>query len=361
MKKLRMSSLLAGAFIFLFSQALVPCTTFCFQADGHWVFGRNYDWSVEHCRIMVNKRGVSKQGFAEGSVAKWTSKYGSVTFNQYGREFPLGGMNEAGLVVECMWLDATELPHVDSRPALNSLQWIQYQLDTADCVADVIASDGKIRIAPEHAQPLHFLICDAAGHAVVVEFLAGEMVARTAGNLPRTVLTNNTYAHSVGLLNALRKGEADPAFLKANNSLQRFVRAARGVVEWKNAEAGNAVDHAFDILERVSMKRTIFSVVYDPGRKRIHFFTRAATKRRFFRFDAFDFSCATPVQILDTAADLQGDVTEKFVEYSLAANLELVKSAFAETDFLKDTPASVMEKIAGLPRSFTCAKSTRPR
>lgn len=29
----------------------------------------------------------------------WTSRYASVTFNQWGREFPMDGMNEAGLVV----------------------------------------------------------------------------------------------------------------------------------------------------------------------------------------------------------------------------------------------------------------------
>ena len=37
---------------------------------------------------------------AKGTPASWVSKYGSVTFNQYGRELPTGGMNEAGLVVE---------------------------------------------------------------------------------------------------------------------------------------------------------------------------------------------------------------------------------------------------------------------
>jgi penicillin V acylase-like amidase (Ntn superfamily) len=30
-----------------------------------------------------------------------------VTFNQYGRNFPSGGMNEAGLVIELMWLEGS--------------------------------------------------------------------------------------------------------------------------------------------------------------------------------------------------------------------------------------------------------------
>jgi choloylglycine hydrolase len=34
----------------------------------------------------------------DGKTISWISKYGSITFNQYGREFPTGGMNEKGLV-----------------------------------------------------------------------------------------------------------------------------------------------------------------------------------------------------------------------------------------------------------------------
>ena len=66
----------------------------------------------------------------------WTSRFGSLTFNQYGREFPSGGINEKGLVVELMWLDDTRYPAPDGRGELPTLQWIQYQLDTAANVDD---------------------------------------------------------------------------------------------------------------------------------------------------------------------------------------------------------------------------------
>ena len=33
---------------------------------------------------------------------EWISKYGSISFNQFGAEFPYGGINEEGLVVEIM-------------------------------------------------------------------------------------------------------------------------------------------------------------------------------------------------------------------------------------------------------------------
>ena len=56
-------------------------------------------------------------------------------------------MNEAGLVVSAMGLEQTEYPAPDARPAISAFQWIQYQLDTAATVADVIASDAELRIS----------------------------------------------------------------------------------------------------------------------------------------------------------------------------------------------------------------------
>jgi len=71
------------------------------RSKGRVLFGRNYDWNFGDGLIFVNKRGVAKtsSGSESPNPAKWISRYGSVTFNQYGRENPTGGMNEAGLVV----------------------------------------------------------------------------------------------------------------------------------------------------------------------------------------------------------------------------------------------------------------------
>src|SRR5262249_3154415 len=119
------------------------CTTFLLQGSGALYFGRNLDWFWEDGIIVINPRDVQKSAFVlPGSTpAKWTARYGSLTFNQFGREMPFGGMNEAGLVVENMWLDETEYAEPDSRPAVNLLQWIQYQLDNCKSVAEVISND----------------------------------------------------------------------------------------------------------------------------------------------------------------------------------------------------------------------------
>src|SRR5438477_4854789 len=85
------------------------CTTFLLQGTGALYFGRNLDWYWEDGIVVVNPRNLQKAAFVlpGNTPAKWASRYGSVTFNQFGREMPFGGMNEAGLVVENMWLDET--------------------------------------------------------------------------------------------------------------------------------------------------------------------------------------------------------------------------------------------------------------
>lgn len=90
--------------------------------------------------MIVNPRGVAKTAFVDKGEepACWTSKYASVTFNQFGQEKPFGGMNEAGLVVEQMMLGETEYPAPDGRPVIELLQWIQYQLDCCRSTAEVI-------------------------------------------------------------------------------------------------------------------------------------------------------------------------------------------------------------------------------
>jgi choloylglycine hydrolase len=78
------------------------CTAFCFKNNSEVLFGKNYDWSIGDGMIFVNKRNMAKVASPENEkkVLGWVSKYGSITFNQYGWEQPSGGMNEAGLVIE---------------------------------------------------------------------------------------------------------------------------------------------------------------------------------------------------------------------------------------------------------------------
>src|SRR5688572_4523016 len=154
------------------------CTTFFLAKNGQLAFGRNYDWLTDAGMVCTNLRGLSKTSMKmpEGSSITWVSKYGSITFNQYGKEFPMGGMNERGLVIEMMWLDGSQYPKPDKRPALYVLQWIQYQLDNSASVKEVIATNKRIRISSQANPPIHYLVADSYGDAATIEFLNGKMV-----------------------------------------------------------------------------------------------------------------------------------------------------------------------------------------
>jgi penicillin V acylase-like amidase (Ntn superfamily) len=332
------------------------CTTFCFQHEGQWIFGRNFDWMVEDGLVIVNKRNVSKEAQFERNPARWTSRYGSVTFNQYGREYPQGGMNEAGLVVESMWLNGTEYPAVDDRPELAELQWIQYQLDTAASVEEVIASDSEVRISTEHASPIHFLACDRDGHCASVEFLSGEMVVHTGKSMPFTALTNNTYKYSTAFLKSVDGSEGSDAFGIADFSLKRFYWAAEGVRDYDLKSSGPPVEYAFGILQRVAQDHTQWSIVYDPANRRIHFFTSSEPSVRSVDVSAFDFSCSAAVRILDMSHQGEGDVTGAFVDYTYEANYDQIHKAFRGTDFLRGIPDEVLRSIARYPEMMECTE-----
>jgi choloylglycine hydrolase len=335
----------------------LPCTTFCFEDSGQWIFGRNFDWSVEVGLVVVNKRGIEKTSYVEDNPASWTSRYGSITFNQHGRELPMGGMNEAGLVVECMWLKATEYPPPDSRSALGEAQWIQYQLDSAATVQEVIASDADVRITPHRASPIHFLVCDSQGGCASIEFLGGEMVVHTGESMLTRALTNNSYKDSQAFLEACAGDESSAVFQTANYSLKRFfwaAQGARGYAAGPRSAHGSGVDHAFAILNKASVGRTQWRVVYDIGGGSIYFRTRSLPEVRFIDLHSFDFSCDSPVTILDMGRACAGDVSPDFVEYTYEANYNLIRISYAETDFLQNVSEEALQWIARYPESMPC-------
>jgi choloylglycine hydrolase len=79
------------AFTFMVSVSNAhPFTSLSFDNNGQIVIAVNYDWSIGEGLIIVNKRGVKKiaeqhRNLKSDKPARWTSKFGSGTFNQIGR------------------------------------------------------------------------------------------------------------------------------------------------------------------------------------------------------------------------------------------------------------------------------------
>ena len=307
------------------------CTSFLLPWGGKVVFGKSYDWNSGHGLLLVNKRAVAKQALllpgTPARPARWVSRHGSVTFNQYGRDLPLGGMNEKGLVVEVMWLNKTDHGAAQKKvPSLNELQWIQYVLDTAGTVSEAISQARKVHVIKAHGA-VHYLACDRTGACAAFEYLGGKLVIHSGKELPVRVLTNNTYANSVTYLRRHAGFGGKQSTPTSLSSRDRFVRAAALVrAAQKGKRKGTAVARAARVLDSVFTKGwTRWQIVYEPHAGRIHF--RASGNRKFYTMDARaqDYSCKTPVKVVDLLGTITGKRLARAVDYRTEHNLKLLQ------------------------------------
>ncbi len=345
-------TLLAALIAFGLTAPSHACTTFCLRDNGRILFGKNYDWNIGEGLLVVNQRGVARTAdIPNDRKASWVSRYGSVTFNQYGRDFPSGGMNEAGLVIELMMLDGSRYPAPDQRPAVDILQWIQYNLDSHATVAEVLAADQKVRIADD--VPLHYLVADRKGQVATVEFLNGRLVAHTGESLPVAALTNSTYVESEKARQQAKERNVEP---QGPGSLARFVRAAERVTTFDGAK-GDAVEYAFATLDQVAQGAyTQWSIVYEIDRARVHFRTRDHRPVRSLSLKDLSFECGQPVRVLRLDAKVQGDVAQKLVPYTRQINYDLVHASFSKTSFLTSVPDAELQRLAAYPEAAACRR-----
>lgn len=351
--------LLSGLGGLLPFHAAGACTTFCLSRGDEVVYGKNYDWQNGNGYLMVNQRGAAKTALVgpPDRPASWTSRYGSVTFNQWGREFPSGGMNEAGLVVELMWLDGTRYPERDARPALGALEWIQYQLDNFARVSDVVAQAARTRIVS--AAPLHFLVCEKTGRCATVEFLGGRLVAHHGSKLPVPALANHSYEDSLEFLKSRRAAEegGEERITGGRGSLERFARASAMMEDYASRTETTPVQYAFEILDRVAQGSfTQWSIVYDLRRGRVHFKTRANRSERSVDLRALDFACGGALRMIDLEAPGAGDVTRRLGAYTPEKNRALVFQSYETTPEFRGAPREVVAAIASHPERTTCAR-----
>ncbi len=328
------------------------CTTFVLEHEDQVLFGRNYDWHLDTGLVVVNKRGVAKKAFSFEKPIAWESRYGSVTFNQYGREFPNDGLNEAGLAVAVMWLDTTKYPSTDERQTITSAQWVQYQLDTAKSVEDVIASDDKLRIT--HLAGAGSLPGGRRHRAAaVIEFLDGKMVVHTGKKLEAKVLANNTCDDLQGYLHRFRGFGGGDEPHGTSSSFDRYVTGADAS---RRVAAGELPATAETVLETLGKAAqgnfTKWSIAYDLANKRITYRTHRQPEIKTIAFDELDFDSATPVQVIDINTSETGNLVPHLQTYTTALNRALIDQAFDATWFLKPFPALIRQQIAEYPEKY---------
>lgn len=288
-----------------------------------------------------------------GTAAEWTSRYGSLTFNQHGRDFPLGGFNEAGLAVEILWLPGTRYPDPDKTPSLNEAQWIQYHLDTAGSVSEMITRARSVMINPVFAET-HYMACDKTGNCASFEYLKGIL---TITPMQTKVLTNSEYQLSLDYLkNYQGFGGSKAIPTSGYDSKDRFVRLAHFQKTLNQmTDPAQRMKKGFEMLDSVRSKaRTQWQAVYEVTQGKVTYRKMNLSNNPFktISLKNFDLSCQTPVMVFDMDSNGSGDVSLKFKTYTDSENHRMVlKSARA-----LGLPDEMARIVAEYPQSTTCIR-----
>ncbi|MGB0453274.1 MAG: linear amide C-N hydrolase [Bacteriovoracaceae bacterium] len=355
-KLMKSLSCLFVSLTLLWSLPGFSCSSFMVEKNNELAIGKSYDWYMGHGLLVVNKRNVAKMtlGIKPGDKpTTWVSKYGSVTFNQYGVEFPNGGMNEKGLTIEILWLDSSKYPDVDKRATINEVQWIQYQLDNYESVSEVITNAKKLRLSSVYAN-VHYLVCEKSSRCAVFEWIKGKLVI--SDNVRG--ITNDTYADSAKFRkNFVGFGGNNP-IPTSMGSKNRFVRISH-YSQNANKTTDSVEKIAWDSLQSVKTFNFLtgyasyWNIVYSPTKDKLGFLHFWGKKVYELDLNTLDYSCLTPRQTFDLELNyFDSSISENFKEYDRKMNERMLQRSLGPIQ--SKLPPGAMQKLVEVPEAFKC-------
>ncbi|MBN2134120.1 MAG: linear amide C-N hydrolase [Acidobacteria bacterium] len=349
------SVLLSCLFVLFAVDTAIGCTSFMLKTDDSVLVGKSEAFDSGEILLIVNKRGVSKRAllFARMKPAEWVSKFGSLSFNLLGSDMPIGGMNEAGLVVDALWMKSTAYPEPGEKTAVNELQFIQLLLDTCASVENAAAAAKNYTIASIKA-PIHYFLADSSGETGVIYFKDGEVFCITGDEMNVPVLTNEIYEDSVKYLKNFQHYSGKEFLPISMDRLDRFARTAINIDRFKDLKSIPAFAYAWDILSSVQQKKWQYSAVYDLKARAIHFHSRRDWNMKKISIDALNYECSAPMQYFDINSSFEGDIADKFQPATEEVYRGQVEKVIRDVPFMRNFPAKLVQAIVQYPKSFHC-------
>lgn len=187
--------------IFCVPTPIEACTGFFIKAkDGGVAYARSLEFAINlKSKVAIVPRGTSYVAkMPDGTDGlEWKAKYGIVGLNIFDKPLFLDGFNEKGLLVGMFYFPGfTEYAAYDKSKAKQSLgptelgTWLLSNFATVDEVKQHIKN---VRIVPTVlkelglAPPLHTMVVDATGKAIVIEPINGRLIVY---DNPVNVITN---------------------------------------------------------------------------------------------------------------------------------------------------------------------------
>lgn len=179
----------------------IACTGSTVQVDdGTQLFGRTMEFAVDlQSNVIIVPRNYTftSQGVDKQPGLRWTGKYAAVGANGKDLEIIVDGLNEKGLSVGTFYFpgyaDYQEVSAEESKQSVSSYELGIWLLTNFANVDEAKAGLSRIKVSKATFQaynivlPLHYILNDASGKSLVVEYINGKL--HTYDN-PIRVLTN---------------------------------------------------------------------------------------------------------------------------------------------------------------------------
>ena len=192
--------------VFAAAALLAPAAQACTgiqlsAADGTVVHARTLEFAIDlNSDVIVVPRGYVRTGTAPGGKEglKWKAKYASVGANGVGLPFIFDGVNEKGLAVGLFYFPGSagymKFDAADADKTVAPWELGSWMLENFATVQEVRENIGRI-VVPEvifeawgFAPPVHYVVQDASGQCIVVEYVGGKLQVH---DNPLGVLTNS--------------------------------------------------------------------------------------------------------------------------------------------------------------------------
>lgn len=296
------------------------------------------DWKTDlFTNLWIFPRGMDREGAAGAASLRWKTRYGSVIASAY-EGASTDGLNEAGLVVNMLWLAESEYPKADGKtPAIALSLWAQYYLDqfatVAEAVADARKNTFSVVTGPVPGQDrlakVHLSLSDSTGDSAIFEYIQGKLVIHHGREFQ--VMTNSPiYEEQLALAKYWREIGGTVMLPGTNRAADRFVRASyyvNAIPQTDDARVATA--GAFSVIRNTSVpwgistpdqpniSSTRWRTVADHKDK-IYYFESAMTPNVFWvDLKKLDFSPGSGTRVLRLGENqnriYSGEVSAEFV------------------------------------------------
>jgi hypothetical protein len=219
------------------------------------IYGRNFDWDYSPALLLFTHPA---DGFASVSMVDITY----LGFEEKGVDslvdlplkerqalleapfFPFDGMNEQAVVVGMAAVPSGEIIPDLQKKTVGSLMIIREILDHASNVNEAVAIFNNYNIDMQGGPAIHYLIADASGQSVLIEFYQGKIVVLT-NEVPWQLATN--------FLVASTNGSTEGKCWRYDLINQRL----------NETEGQLSTQDAMELLAFVSQDNTQWSIIYE--------------------------------------------------------------------------------------------------